>query len=177
MSIGRTATTVMKTSSGAMIPPFWSFWAVAAGRRPLPAVAPAEVDQAVAGRVDHHRLSVLAQVGKLLDRLGIIVLQLGGGEPLLTQVQGRERAGFLQVDRLLDGAFPDALFLPRQVDLQLLVALELCLLEVVLPGIDLKPLAAKDDLFGLFGQILGAVHFLELAQLLLGVLQVFARTA
>ena len=68
------------------------------------------------------------------------MLELGGGEPLLIEVQRGERAGFLQVDRQLDGVLPDALFLPWQVDLQLLVALELGLLEIVLPGIDLKPL-------------------------------------
>ena len=156
-------------------PAFLELLGRGAGRRPIPSIAPAEVNQAVGRRVDHHGFSVLAQVRELRDRLGIIVLQLRGREPLLTEVQGSERAGFLQVDRLLDRVFPDTLFLPRQVDLQLMVALKLCLFEVMLPGIDLKSLAAKDDLFGLFGQILRAVHLLELAQLFLGVLQVFAR--
>ena len=90
-------------------PPFLELLGRGGGRRPLPALAPAEVDQAVGRRVDGHRLSVLAQVGELLGRLGVVVLELGQGEPLLIEVQGKQRAGFLQVDRLLDGVFPDAL--------------------------------------------------------------------
>ncbi len=52
----------------------------------------------------------------------MVVLQLGGREPLLTEGQGSERAGFLEVDRLLGSVFPNAFFLAGQVDLELLVA-------------------------------------------------------
>ena len=73
----------------------------------MPLVAPAEVDQAVDARMRPSSPLGRGEIGKLFNRFGIIVLQLGGHEPLLTEVQGRERAGFLKVDRLLDRVFPD----------------------------------------------------------------------
>ena len=90
------------------------------------------------------------------------------------KVKGKAARAFCSSIACVTAASLDLIFLPRQVDLQRRVALELGLLEPDLAGIDLEPRAAKDDLLGLLGQVLGAVHLLELAQLFLGVLEVFA---
>ena len=92
-------------------------------------------------------------------------LSLARVEPLLIEVQRQQGSRPLELDRLLHDVVLDALVLPRQADLQCLVALELSLLEGELVHLDLEPLTPEDDLFGLFGQVFGSVHLLELAQL------------
>ena len=90
--------------------------------------------------------------------------------------KGKQRASFLQVDRQLDRIFTYLLLLTGQIDLESLVPAQLGILQIEFAGFDLESLSPEDDLLGFLGQILGAIHLLELPELFLGVLEKFNRS-
>ncbi len=135
------------------------------------ALAAAVINVSVGRGLDLHQLLIGQQVLQPFLGTGNLHLLLCHVEALFIQGQGQFHAIFGPGQgSALDG-FLDLLVRAGNSILQQLIALKLFLLHLKLGSLDRIARPLQDDLFRLFGQIVGFVHFFELFQFLAVVFQ------